>query len=479
MGDPESGLCLPAAAWTPPWEWNAVSVRALMKVRGDSARTLAKDAYVVDRAVEGWIYDGRSPGPGSAKELYRLWAQLDVWQREVFDALRANPSPVKGTESPSTENPRVIVAVLGLISAEQRALMCTSSLDALLAQLAANGDGTDRGQFFNVIGAGVAGVFMPLDTIERLVVAASRDARVDASLVAAHESFADGLACLYRASRCDWLAEPVARHANTVRELLRKPLSSSDRRRLEAIAVGSCAHAGLLAFQVGDRATAQRYFTWAGDVAEDAGDGTLRAQALGMSSILHSSVPTGGYGGDTGRAVELMRRAAAHARRADRDTRAWVFRWLTEELAAAGDKPGAAGSLALVERTGDQGGHLDGRGFFARYSVGVERELVVETRGIALVRIGPAEEALEALDVLMASGPRQRTIAVVETAAVRLRQEDPEETSAGLLRGVGLARDAGYAMGVERALGVRARFPEPWADLACVRELDERLRTAA
>ncbi|MGH8900519.1 MAG: hypothetical protein ACRDYA_02285 [Egibacteraceae bacterium] len=51
MGDPERGSSLPAAAWTPPWEWNAVSVRALMKVRGDSAHTLAKDAYVVDRAV--------------------------------------------------------------------------------------------------------------------------------------------------------------------------------------------------------------------------------------------------------------------------------------------------------------------------------------------------------------------------------------------------------------------------------------------
>lgn len=54
-----------------------------------------------------------------------------------------------------------------------------------------------------------------------------------------------------------------------------------------------------------------------------------------------------------------------------------------------------------------------------------------------------------------------------------------EETSAKLLRGVDLALEAGYVMGVERVRGVRARFPEPWAYLACVRELDERLRSPA
>ncbi|MGH8900521.1 MAG: hypothetical protein ACRDYA_02295 [Egibacteraceae bacterium] len=111
MGDRESDSSLPAAAWTPPWEWNAVSIRALMKVRGDSAHTLAKDAYVVDRAVEGWIYDGRCPNPGSAKELYRLWAQLDAWQREVFDALRAVAARAKGKEPLSMSGEVIIVPI--------------------------------------------------------------------------------------------------------------------------------------------------------------------------------------------------------------------------------------------------------------------------------------------------------------------------------------------------------------------------------
>lgn len=96
MGGAESGSSEPAAVWAPPWEWSEAAIRALMRVRGDSARTLAKDAYVVDRAVEGWLYEGRSPSSGSAKELYRLWAELDPWQREVFDGLRAHPAGVGG-----------------------------------------------------------------------------------------------------------------------------------------------------------------------------------------------------------------------------------------------------------------------------------------------------------------------------------------------------------------------------------------------
>jgi hypothetical protein len=31
-------------------------------------------------------------------------------------------------------------------------------------------------------------------------------------------------------------------------------------------------------------------------------------------------------------------------------------------------------------------------------------------------------------------------------------------------------------MGIERIRGVRAQFPASWADLACVRDLDEAMR---
>ena len=60
-------------------------------------------------------------------------------------------------------------------------------------------------------------------------------------------------------------------------------------------------------------------------------DDTLRAQALGFSSVLYSSRPTGGRGGDKRRAVEVMSEAADRARRADAGTGAWVNRWLAAD----------------------------------------------------------------------------------------------------------------------------------------------------
>jgi hypothetical protein len=58
-------------------------------------------------------------------------------------------------------------------------------------------------------------------------------------------------------------------------------------------------------------------------------------------------------------------------------------------------------------------------------------------------------------------------------------QGEAEQACQDLQQALDLALDAGYGMGVERIRRVRARFPKPWDDLACVRKLDERLRAAA
>ncbi|MGH8929657.1 MAG: hypothetical protein ACRDZO_03210, partial [Egibacteraceae bacterium] len=50
-----------------------------------------------------------------------------------------------------------------------------------------------------------------------------------------------------------------------------------------------------------------------------------------------------------------------------------------------------------------------------------------------------------------------------------------EEACQGLRRGLDVALDCGYAMGLERILGVRARVTSHMAALPCVAELDERL----
>lgn len=73
-------------------------------------------------------------------------------------------------------------------------------------------------------------------------------------------------------------------------------------------------------------------------------------------------------------------------------------------------------------------------------------------------------------------GPPRTTAEGSSRAAARVLQGEPEQACAGLLRALHLALDAGYAMGIERVRGMRARFAAAWAALPCVRELDEQLR---
>ncbi len=155
----------PAAMWTPPWDWEEVSIRALMRVRGDSAHALATAVYVCHRAAQGWLYDGAKPGPDSAKQPYRLWSALEPWQREVFDRLRA--APPSGEDEPVSDSAR----------ADDKE------------------DGTDRRHVLTAAGkAGLAVALAPLDALERVAADITRPGRVDHSLIASHESIADTFA---------------------------------------------------------------------------------------------------------------------------------------------------------------------------------------------------------------------------------------------------------------------------------------------
>ncbi len=338
-----------------------------------------------------------------------------------------------------------------------------------------NGDPTNRGDFLEAIGAALAAsAAPPLEALERIAADISRGGRVDTKLVASHESVADALAGLHYVERSDVLAGQVGRQADVLLGLLDRPMTTADRRRLESITVASHVEAGLLAFNVGDRPTARRYFALGQSVVDDADDDTLRARTLGVAMVLHSPIEAGGRGGDARRAVALMRRAVHHARRADPATRAYAHRRLGLLLAAAGNERGFLTSYEAGDRIAVVHGQPDGPGFLARYVAMTPEQ--VSNRGIGLVRVGRAEEAIDTLrPTLDPTDPRWTAIALTDIAAARVLQGDPEQACHDLGRALDFALDDGYWMGVERILGVRAQFPEPWADLACVHELDERL----
>ncbi|MGH8902732.1 MAG: hypothetical protein ACRDYA_13910 [Egibacteraceae bacterium] len=350
-----------------------------------------------------------------------------------------------------------------------------------LSGLDGNGVGTDRRHVTKgAAAAGVVSALAPLEALERIAVQDGYP--VDAGLVAAHEKFEDALARLHWSTRPDELVGEVAKQADALLGLLDRPMAEADRRRLEVVTVGSCAHAGMLAFDMGDRRVARGCFALARSVAEDSGDDVLRAQALGVGAILLSPMPGGGRGGDPRRQVTKLSEAVRYARGADANTRASLQRWLAAGLAGKRDESGFRRAVEAADRVADQAGTRGSTGFLARHFA-INRGGQAQAKGLGegLLLLGQPGPAVEAYAQALV-GPRQgawRVVVLVDTAAARVLQGEPEAACAGLLEALDLAERFGHGMGVRRVVGVRDGFRPEWAGLDCVRELDDRLRPAS
>jgi transcriptional regulator with XRE-family HTH domain len=301
--------------------------------------------------------------------------------------------------------------------------------------------------------------------------------RVDVGLVTGIEDFTDALARVNGSIRSEVLIGSVISHANLVLRWLDRPMSEQNRWRLNVVAVESHTQAGMLAFLSSDRTAAGRYFALAQSVAAESGNPTLVAQILAASSVLHSSIPQGGQGGNPRRAVALLTAAVNHARSSDSPTRAWIHRWLALELAAAGDERGFRVQMEQAEQQRTPAAPR--RGYFAR-SGGFEQIHASETAGsigIGLVFLGHADEAIDALRAASTSEyPRREVIVLADTAAAHFLQGEPEQAVDSLLHAHDLALKAGYWKGLERIRGIRFRASRRYSHLPCMRTLDHRLR---
>ncbi len=427
-----------------PLQWGMTEIRALLEVRRDSHSSFGEYIGASAQTVARWERGEQRPTHKQLlKTLDDTLERLEPWQREWFDKLRA--------QTPE------------------------STLDLTASDVGAGEeDEADRRTAGKVmVLGGIAAALVPLDAFERIREAAAHP--VDSKLIAAHEDLADTLASLHWTTRHDVLAGQVAHHADILTDLLDRPIVGTNRQRLEAVTAGSCAQAGMLAWHLSDRAAQRRYFALARTVADDSGDDRLRAQALTAARIQHSPIEPGGPAGSDGRAVKLMRHAVHHAQRADLTTRAFAQHWLGLELAARGDE---RGFLEACEAAAHLAEHAqpDGSGFFARSQV-LTPSRMSWTTGTGFVRAGRAGEALEALRIALgSSGQFSTVIARAETAAAWVLKAEPEPACQELTQALDLTLDAGYAKGFERILGVRGRFPDLWAKLPYVRELDDRLR---
>ncbi len=385
-------------------------------------------------------------------------------------------------KSPTPQTLAAIAKALELSRVEMRALVRTPTLDAATtngtADEEADADRRTAGKVI-VLGGGVA-AFAPLDALERIRESAHHT--VDSKLIAAHEDLADTLASLHFTARPDVLLGLVAKQADMATRLLDQSPSTAMRRRVERVAVGLCTQAGSLTFLSGDRVVARRCFALARTVADDSGDDTLRAEALTFGSTLYSPIPSGGCSGDTRLSVAMLQEATNRLGTEMPDFRALAHRWLGQELAAAGHERGFSEAMEIAERLADKPGHGDGRGIAARYAAVLNSDGAARDEGVGYVLLGRAEQAVEALSEVQAEGnPRRKATVLIELAAARVLQDEPEQACEELSQALNLAIASGYAMGVERVRGVRSRFPTipiNWAQLPYVIYLDEQLKVA-
>ncbi|MGH8901219.1 MAG: hypothetical protein ACRDYA_05950 [Egibacteraceae bacterium] len=424
-------------------QWTGALACALWVASRDNIHDFAGWLGVGSSTVEGWK-DNPSilPTPTNQRVLDEALCRLDDEAKRKFVILTAG-------------NPAVWVS------------------DSLwLNQNGANANRRD-------LSRAAAALLAPPELIERIAVVARRGGPVDATVVADHEEFADALARRHRTMRPDVLVGQVDRQAEMLLGLLDRPMGVVARRRLEAIAVASHVQAGLLSLYLCNRTAARRCFALARSVADDSADPTLQAQAAAVSSLMYSAIQTDGRGGDIERALRRKREAVHYARASDPQTLAWTQRWLAEELAASGDERGFRLTIQAAQRLAGKPGHQDGRGFFPYY-LALTPEQENRSSGVGLVWIGRADEALDVLQAaLVGGGPGWVAMTLTDIAATRVLQGEPEQACEELAQAFRLARGRGDVMGVARIRGVRRRFRPEWADLACVEELNELLRSPA
>lgn len=429
-------------------QWTGALTRALRVALRMPYRTFAEYLGAGARTVANWESD-----PQTVPELVH---------QEALDTALGRATPTQQTR------------FVALLRSDPSGSMSN------LAVHAGEESGTDRRDASKTLVIGVAAL-TPLGDLERIAATVSATGRVDSKLVADHEDLGDTLGRLHRTARSDALIGLACHHADTLLGLLERPMSTMDRRRLDVVAVGSCAQAGLLSFSSRARTTARRYFALAQSVAGDSGNEALRAQALVVTSELYSPIPQGGRGGNVRRAVELLSEAAERAQPADPPTRQWVHRRLAMELAAAGDERGFHTNMEQADLAQDAVEESECRGFLQRYSLSEGQETGA-SRGLGLVLLAQPEAAIEFLFTALAVTPpgwdKWKVARLSDTAAAFVLLKAPEAACRRLSDALVLAVAVDYKVGVERVRGVRACFPAEWPQLACVRELDERLRLA-
>lgn len=341
-------------------------------------------------------------------------------------------------------------------------------------------DTTKRREAIAFTGKALAVALQPafFEAIERSGVGSYRG-RVDSKLVSAHQEISQVLARLYRSADPRSVLPMMTAYSDELLDLFDATMSDSDRAALNAIVVGVHAQAGLWACHMHRSSVAYRYLAISREVAAATGDPSLHARALGALSYLFSSAPRGGRGGNPQHCLDLLDEALSLAHRADPFTRGWLSTWRADQHATLGNLTAAQADVeaADAELSSTDSGQLEG--FFARstYGYGMKGHLN-SVRAVVFALAGDEQQSIRTFDQVQVSAAnmRRRIATYGHQALVQIDRRDPEAACVALISSIRLAAQEHYAMGFERAIGVRHRFEANWSSLPAVRDLDDQLR---
>ncbi|MGH8904376.1 MAG: hypothetical protein ACRDYA_22520 [Egibacteraceae bacterium] len=243
------------------------------------------------------------------------------------------------------------------------------------------------------------------------------------------------------------------------------------------LAVDVACLASITAHDAGAHGTGHAWALRAGKLAARAHSPELSARAAGMASV-HKSA-SHGTAPDSREALRLLEQARAQA--PGGVVSVWANLFLAIEHAAAGHRKDWVKALSTADRNLGRG---LGHGFFSEAGYlrsFVSPARVAGTTGRCLALLGDGKRALEELGAALspqAPDGRYALVLHIDTVLAYVTAGQPEAACQGAVVALEECQGHGYQLGIDRLRAIREQFSPRWDDLACVRDLDERLALA-
>jgi hypothetical protein len=227
----------------------------------------------------------------------------------------------------------------------------------------------------------------------------------------------------------------------------------------------TAALAGWLAFDMGDLATARRYYQAATRAGQEAGHPPVRALVLAYTSYAVS---------DPLAAREMLRAAQERLRSPGSATaRAWVSAREAEESAAIGDRESA---LRAVERaqTAFDYAQPDAEQAWVRFFSRARLESMTVAAYARLDHPDLADVARNALSALRPDDTKTRAVILGDVAGAHATRGDYTAASAVAREALAVTLEAEATLGRQRLTALAGQLPD---DHPTARELADELRT--